>query len=179
MEKAKRFRSEISVPSQLIEMIKNSKKRESKFKVIEMTMQDFFSTSALEKVVNRKAFTDDRKVEWLKTCWIRLEKENPQVLKMKQTHNEDYRFSTLDLNRRNIEPPLLYPNGRTLTKKKLKDLVDLSQCIPPVHHPFYKDLKGSDDVEDIGLLTEMLDRVLLSQCVEHISLLVTLKLQLL
>jgi hypothetical protein len=43
-------------------------KREPKFKVTEMTMQDFFNTSALEKVVNRKAFTDGKKVEWLKTC---------------------------------------------------------------------------------------------------------------
>jgi hypothetical protein len=65
-----------------------------------MTMQDFFSTSALDKaVVNRKDFTDGKKAEWLKTCWIRLEKENPQVLKMKQRHNEDYPFSTIDLNR--------------------------------------------------------------------------------
>jgi hypothetical protein len=45
----------------------------------------------------------------------------------------------------------LYPNGRTLTKEKLKDLMDLYQYIPPVHHPFYKELKGSDDVEDTGL----------------------------
>jgi hypothetical protein len=61
-----------------------------------MTIQDFFSTSPLEKdVVNRKTFTDGKKVEWLKTCWIRLGKENPRALKMKQTHNEDYPFSTL------------------------------------------------------------------------------------
>jgi hypothetical protein len=66
-----------------------------------MTIQDFFSTSLLEKdVVNRKTFTDGKKVEWLKTCWNRLEKENPRALKLKQTHNEDYPFSTLDLNRR-------------------------------------------------------------------------------
>jgi hypothetical protein len=96
MEKAKGL--EISVPSQWIEMIKNAKKREPKFKATEMTMQDFFSTSTLEKVVNRKAFTDGKKVEWLKTCRIWLEKENPQLLKMKQTQNEDYPFSTLDLN---------------------------------------------------------------------------------
>jgi hypothetical protein len=133
-------------------------KREPNFKVTEMTTQDFFSTSPLEKdVVNRKTFIDGKKVEWLKTCWIRLEKENPRALKMKQTHNEDYPFSTLDLNRRirersqafeNIGLPLLYPNERTLTKEKLKDVLDFCQYIPPVHHPFSKELKSSDVVED-------------------------------
>jgi hypothetical protein len=37
-----------------------------------------------------------------------------------------------------------------LTKEKLKDLLD--QYIAPVYHPFYKELKHSDDVEDIDLL---------------------------
>jgi hypothetical protein len=41
-----------------------------------------------------------------------------------------------------------------LTKEKLKDLLDLCWYIPPVHHPFYKELKSSDDVEDIDLLVD-------------------------
>jgi hypothetical protein len=41
-----------------------------------------------------------------------------------------------------------------LTKEKLKDLLDLCQYIPPGHHPFYKELKSSDDVEDIDLLVD-------------------------
>jgi hypothetical protein len=63
-----------------------------------MTTQDFFSTSPLQKVVNTKTCTDGKIVEWLKTCWIQFGKENPQVLKVKQIHNEDYLFSTLDVN---------------------------------------------------------------------------------
>jgi hypothetical protein len=51
IEKAKCFHPEIFVPSQWIEMIKNAKKREPKFKVTEMATQDFFSTSPLEKDV--------------------------------------------------------------------------------------------------------------------------------
>jgi hypothetical protein len=47
IEKAKCFHPEIFVRSQWIEMIKNAKKREPKFKVTEMTTQDFFSTSPL------------------------------------------------------------------------------------------------------------------------------------
>jgi hypothetical protein len=41
-----------------------------------------------------------------------------------------------------------------LTKEKLKDLLDLCQYIPPVNHPFYKELKSSDDIEVIALLVD-------------------------
>jgi hypothetical protein len=160
IEKAKRFSPDIFIPSQWIEIIKKAKKREPKFKVTEMTTQDFYGNSPLEKdIVKRKTFTDGKKVEWLKTSWIRLEKENPRVLKMMQTHNEDYPFSTLDLNRRvrgrrqafgNMQLPHLYPNGRTLPR----DLLSLCQDIPPVHHPFYKELKSSDVVEGIDLVVD-------------------------
>jgi hypothetical protein len=46
----------------------------------------------------------------------------------------------------------LYPNGRTLIKEKLKDLLDLCQYIPPVRCPFYKKPEGSSDVEDVLLV---------------------------
>jgi len=44
------------------------------------------------------------------------------------------------------------PNGVTLTKEKLKDLLDLYQYIPLVHHPFYEELNGSDNVANTNLL---------------------------
>ena len=40
----------------------------------------------------------------------------------------------------------------TLTKEKLKDLLDLYQYIPLVHHPFYEELNGSYNVEHTNLL---------------------------
>jgi hypothetical protein len=43
------------------------------------------------------------------------------------------------------------PNGVTLTKEKLKDLLDLYQYIPLVLHPFYEELNGSDNVEHTNL----------------------------
>jgi hypothetical protein len=48
----------------------------------------------------------------------------------------------------------LYPNGRTLIKEKRNELLGLCQYIPPVHHPFYKELKGSDNFEDTDLLED-------------------------
>lgn len=60
-----------------------------------MTTQDFSSASPVDKNVNRKTFTDGNKVQWFKICWIQTEKENPQVVIMKLTHNEDYSFLTL------------------------------------------------------------------------------------
>lgn len=47
---------------------------------------------------------------------------------------------------------LFAPNGATLTKEKLKDLLDLYQYIPLVLHPFYEELNGSHNVEHTNLL---------------------------
>jgi hypothetical protein len=58
-------------------VIKNAKKSKPKFKVTDMTTQYLFNTSPLEKLVNRKLFTNGNKAEWLKGCWIWLEKESP------------------------------------------------------------------------------------------------------
>jgi hypothetical protein len=47
---------------------------------------------------------------------------------------------------------LCSPNGVTLTKEKLKDLLDLYQYIPLVVNPFNEELNGSDNVEQTNLL---------------------------
>jgi len=47
---------------------------------------------------------------------------------------------------------LFFPYGVTLAKEKLKDLLDLYQYTPLVHHPFYEELNGTDNVEHTNLL---------------------------
>lgn len=137
IEKAKKYNPEVYIPSHWVNVIKTAKKRSPKFQITEMTSDDFFSTTQLDKdIVNRKILVDGGKVEWLKTSWIRIEKGQPRFLKMKLSHDDDdVPFSTLDLNRRvrgkrtyfeNISLPLLFPKGRALTHEKLRDLLDLS-----------------------------------------------------
>ena len=102
IEKAKKYNPEVYIPSHWVNVIKTAKKRSPKFQITEMTSDDFFSTTQLDKdIVNRKILVDGGKVEWLKTSWIRIEKGQPRFLKMKQSHDDDdVPFSTLTLNRR-------------------------------------------------------------------------------
>lgn len=58
--------------------------------------------------------------------------------------------------------PLLYPNGRKIDVKKLKDLKDLLPYIPPILHHFYsaleeghdEDVRDEDDMELISIDTD-------------------------
>lgn len=38
----------------------------------------------------------------------------------------------------------LYPNGHPIQKEKYKDLCELMQFIPPIHHVFIKILNGKN-----------------------------------
>lgn len=80
---------------------------------------------------------------------------------MKQIDIKDNAFSTLDCNHqvwercqvfRNTFPTLLPIWGDTGKGEAFKDLLDLYQYIPLVHHPFYEELNGSDNVEHTNLL---------------------------
>lgn len=43
---------------------------------------------------------------------------------------------------------MLYPNGNSITAAK-KDLIELLQFIPPVHHGFYTNLKTQNTTETV------------------------------
>ena len=161
IEKAKKMKDQIFVPDHWIDIIKNAKKRAPIFIVRKMETHEFLSTKSLESgITNRKKLTNGKKVLWLKTCWIKLEKGSPRSFQMKQTHLESETFMLLDVTKRNrgrpsttinVELEPLYPNGRKLTREKLSDLFELIQFIPPVHHPYYLALKGDEEATDLGL----------------------------
>lgn len=49
-----------------------------------MTCEDFVGTKTLEKnIVNRKTFNSKKKVNWLKTKYILLEKGKPNIIYMR------------------------------------------------------------------------------------------------
>lgn len=54
---------------------------------------------------------------------------------------------------KNVPYEKLYPSKRPVGELKKKDMIDLLPFIPPVHHPFFKNLNTStSDDEDIGPL---------------------------
>ena len=124
------------------------------FNVVKMKIEDFVSTSELETaIVNRKKTEDNEKVEWLKMKHIQFRKSSPLVLYYKYSHSdENFKSVSLAPKRKSksgeisSDPSLLNPKGRTITKEKMKDLKDLLPYIPPVHHKFYKSLKGDGRV---------------------------------
>lgn len=64
---------------------------------------------------------------------------------------------------KNIQFPLLWPNGHNVSVVKVKDLKELMIFVPKDAKPFYKFLKSvksidvADDVEEFGVITEELD----------------------
>ncbi|GBL76679.1 hypothetical protein AVEN_53377-1 [Araneus ventricosus] len=58
---------------------------------------------------------------------------------------------------KNVYQPILYPIGRTVTKEKRKDMMDLLKFLPPIKHDYHENLRtnrndgssNSADEEDI------------------------------
>lgn len=87
--------------------------------------------------------------------WIRLEKAEPLKVKYKTTFSDDIPFSVVNfekkqnvgrpvLNLSNIVQEKLYPSGKPITMAKKRDMMDLLQYIPPVHHTYYKNLNAGE-----------------------------------
>lgn len=132
-------------PSDWYDIIKSCKKTDP-FEVIEMTHNDFLSTKILETAVtNRKQSTDGSQVNWLKMQCIKVERAKPFSIQYKYDLNDE-EYKTIDLRihtvgkptlLKNVDQPLLYPNGRTISKEKLKDMKDLLKYIPPIKHEYF------------------------------------------
>lgn len=167
IEKAKAHFSNIFVPSDWVEVVKNSKTKQP-FVVTKLAQDDLKSTENLEKAIfNRKVDTDEAKVDWLKIHWLLFTRDTPKKIYFKlYSSNDEVPFRCIDvtriggrINQRNIDlgtvaMPSLYPTGRPIAAAKYKDLQELLQFIPPIHHNFYKDLRNGTDALDGGLLEE-------------------------
>jgi hypothetical protein len=44
--------------------------------------------------------------------------------------------------------PAKYPNGKSIKRKKLQDILSLLKFIPPVHHGFYQNLRCEAGAEE-------------------------------
>ena len=156
IETAKRRIQHVFVPADWESLIHNCRKKNA-FTVRQMKREDFFAISELTKyVINRKTNKDKQKVNWLKYLWIRVEKSAPLAYKYRTSHNDLEQWKVVDLKpiRRGRPADIsraslqhLYAGPRTINKKKLDDLKELLDFIPPVHHSFYQNLEqaGGDD----------------------------------
>lgn len=138
-------------------------RRNKPFHVSKMYQQDFKSTKNLQNTITkRKKNTDNQPVSWLKMQWIRVVKEEPYTLYYKETLQEDFPFSALNLKPSKVGRPLslglastpnLYQRPRPVTHAKKKDMFDLLPYIPPIYHDFFQNLSvNNSNDEDIGPL---------------------------
>lgn len=147
----------IYTPDDWYSVIRTSRKQ-NKFMLIKMHEEDFLSVDALEKAVTR------RKKDITNTAvqWLRYEKNKPYSILYKYTLNEDFPFSEINVKPRKAGRPLdlgsiiqekLYNGPRVINYLKKRDMLYLLKYIPPIHHNFFKSIRSSQDVEDMGPLT--------------------------
>lgn len=161
IEMQKRKTENIFLPQHWINVIRQAKKKEPKFVVVEMEKNDFFSSKSLEKsVVNRKKTISGEKINWFRFQKIIYERENPLLLKIiEYSSNEE---QTISLQKRSTHEvfkqkklSLLFPRGRSISKAKFDDLQKLIKNIPEEFHDFYRSLKYDDSSNDFGLASRV------------------------
>ena len=118
-----------------------------------MERGDFVPLKYLKKaIVNQKVNTNGRKVEWLKIQWVSVSKDKPLQFQYRYSHNtlEVWKIVNLKQKMKGRPPdfgrltlPPLYMVPRAINKKKLDDLLELLQFVPPIYHSFYTNLDGS------------------------------------
>ena len=119
-------------------------RRIKKFRVNCLNETDFLSTKPLEDIItNRKVDVNNTPVSWLQSREIILRKAEPYCLIMKRSLNGEEQ--KVDITTRlkggpallkNVVLPNLWPEGKPLSREKLKDLRDLLNLVP-------KDVKSS------------------------------------
>ncbi|XP_028166463.1 uncharacterized protein LOC114357160 [Ostrinia furnacalis] len=146
-------------------------KKQKKFEVTRMLSPDMLSVELLEKAItNRKVDSAKNKVNWLNVHEIVMEKDSPHILKIKNDLDEEPQVVNIEKAGKgrkpvlkNIDLPGRWPNGKSLSKEKIKDLRELLKLVPADARSFYDFLKGAQGVtmeEDVdGYHAEDFDNV--------------------
>lgn len=153
----------VYVPDDWYRIIASARKT-NKFLLVRMNSDEFLSAEKLAKAVTkRKKNINDDKVNWLRMQWLRFSKHKEYCIEYKYTLNEDMPFDAIDLKpSKQGRPPTfhliqqgkLYDGPRTMATPKKRDMLFLLKYIPPVHHQFFRTIRGSSDQEDIGPLDD-------------------------
>lgn len=137
-------------------------RKENKFEVIRMSSEDFFSVKKLEEIItNRKVDIQKKKISWLDTHEIFLDKAHPNLIKMRKQISGD--FQTVDLAKAKLNMDIesidldpLWPKGRPLSKDKVKDLKEMISLVDDEDKSFYDFLdtvateEFADDIDGHG-----------------------------
>lgn len=92
-------------------------------------------------------------MNWQNIHEIVLEKDSPYILKIKNDLDDAPQVVNIEKAGKgrkpvlkNIDLPRRWPNGKNLSKEKIKDLKELLKLVPADARSFYDYLKGSQGV---------------------------------
>lgn len=161
-ECALKMHERVCTVEKYIEIMKNCRLN-NQFCVNRILPGEFVSVKQLvERTTNRKKDSNNKKVSWLDTHEIIIEKSEPAIIKMKKTVNGDFQSVNIEkkgCNKnelKNVKLDELWPEGRPLSKLKVQDLKEMLFLIPDEDKYFYEFLKNVptgefiDDVEGFG-----------------------------
>lgn len=143
IEKCKKHLQYVFVPADWENVVARASR---KFHVARMKRDDFVSVEPMNEVVKNN-FTGIRDIQWL-----RFKKECPYTVFYKKTLNEEMEFESVDLKKPKKGRPTstiqlgtpLYESTPGIATTKYRDLQQLLQFLPPIHHPFYVNLKHQE-----------------------------------
>ena len=154
IENANRRTQLVYVPEDWCTLVERARSK-NPFQVVRIKREDFVSVKNIRaEIVHRKVNTKKEKVEWLNIRWIELRKEKPFEIRYRYSHNCLEAWKILDVQRKRVgRPPdpgripleRFGATPRPINTKKLQDLRELLDFIPPVHHAFYNDLQSAAD----------------------------------
>lgn len=158
IEKANRRTQHVFVPEDWFTLVEEARHK-NRFTVKQMNTSDFVSIESVRSlIVHRKTNTQKQKVEWLKIRWLQISAASPFQVRYRYSLNALEVWKILDLRKRSAGRPRdvgrvilnpLYCGPRPLNEKKLADLRQLTEFIPPIHHAYYLSLEATrDDVSE-------------------------------
>jgi len=156
IEKRLKHHSEVYIPQQYYDVIREARSSSKPFKVVEMTQDDFFSTATLEKaIVNRKTSTSKEPISWMNAKQIQVRRDHPLFLFFRYTHDPlpDDAWIEISLAKRGqkiagIIGTKLFDAPRSITTAKKKDLTSLLPLVPPIHHHFFQSIRAGGKAEN-------------------------------
>lgn len=127
-----------------------------------MVKQDFVGTSLIERqITNRKKDNNSDKINWLHIKEIKIIKEKPYSIFIKNSHNSDETYKEINIKKKQGRPSsagneahfssnlmTLWPDGKPVAEPKLKDIKSYMHLIPKIDQNFYKNLVGDPNIQE-------------------------------
>lgn len=152
---ALRHQQRMYLPDDYMRVIKYCRKK-IKFQVTRMVSTEFYSNAKLEQQINNLKFDiNKKKISWLQTREIFLDREKPFSLYMKNNFNDE-QYVKVDIRKKHAGRPAffkdmlipMWPTGKKISAPKLQDIKSIMHLIPFDCKPFYKNLYSDETLED-------------------------------